>query len=212
MRSWRKLAVVVLAVAATGAGATVARADVDPASDVLFLQDIFLPYQPKVCSQLTDALRKLTATSRKEGYPVKVAVIGSARDLGGAPQLFGKPQEYAKFLRGELAPYSNYHSEPVLTVMPGGFGLAGASAKEQRALAEVSVPSDADPTQLARAVFEAIPKLAVAVGHPVQPPKVASGCSKDSGNSLVLIFIAPVALLLVAGLLLRVRKPRSRES
>src|SRR2546422_4920402 len=108
MRSWRKLAVVALAVAATGTGGPVARADVDPASDVLYLQDVFLPYTPKVCSQLSGALRKLTSVSRKSGYPVKVAVIGSARDLGGAPQLFGKPQEYAKFLRGELAPYSNY--------------------------------------------------------------------------------------------------------
>ena len=213
MRSWRKLAAVALAVtAATGTGGTVAHANVDPASDVLFLQDVFLPYSPKVCSQVSDALRKLTASSRKNGYPVKVAVIASARDLGGAPQLFGKPQEYARFLRGELAPYSNYKSEPVLTVMPDGFGLAGGGAEEKGVLSSVKVSTDADSTALARATFEAIPKMAAAAGHPIKPPKVASGCSKNSGNSVILIFIAPVALLLVAGLLIRLRKPGTRET
>ena len=35
---------------------TLALADVDPASDVLLLQNVFVPYKPKVCNQLRDQL------------------------------------------------------------------------------------------------------------------------------------------------------------
>ena len=39
---------------------------------------------------------------RREGYPVKVALIETKQDLGQYPQLFGKPQRYADLLASEL--------------------------------------------------------------------------------------------------------------
>ena len=56
---------------------SVAYADIDPASDVLLTQDVFVPYQPEVCSEVKGALREATRRSRAAGYPLKVALIGS---------------------------------------------------------------------------------------------------------------------------------------
>jgi hypothetical protein len=183
-----------------------ASADIDPASDILPLQSIFLPYKPKVCTELSSALRKLTADGKKAGYPVKVAVIGSKADLGGAAYLFGKPQEYAQFLAQELVTYSpdfgtTYGNQPLLTVMPSGFGIINSGPKAETILKKVPIPSGAGPNELVRASLNAIPKLASAAGHPVAAPKVAPTCSKSGGGTSVLIFIAPIAVLLVGGLL-----------
>src|SRR5207302_3391552 len=82
-----------------------ATADIDPASDVLLLQDVFLPYNPKVCSQLADTLRKLTKQTKDNGFPLKVAIIASQNDLGGATKLWGNTYGYSIFLGQELGIY-----------------------------------------------------------------------------------------------------------
>ena len=96
--------ITVFAVVAFAGGTGSAFADIDPASDVLPLQDVFLPYNPEVCTQLSTALRKLTARSRKAGYPLKVAVIASKRDLGGASTLFGDPRPMRASSRRSSSP------------------------------------------------------------------------------------------------------------
>ena len=48
--------------------AAVARADIDPASDVLLQQHVFLPYQPKVCSQLQEPRPAVRARGRQEPF------------------------------------------------------------------------------------------------------------------------------------------------
>jgi hypothetical protein len=181
-----------------------ALADIDPASDILPVQNVFLPYQPKVCSQLSDALRNLTKTGAKAGYPVKVAVIGKPADLGGAGDMFGKPDQYAKFLASELLTYSpdfgrDYTNPALLIVMPGDFGVDHGGRNAKQVLAKIPISENADPNELVRAALKAIPQLAKANGKNVPTPKITSGCSKSGGTS-PLIFIAPVALLLIAGL------------
>jgi hypothetical protein len=195
----------------------VAYGDIDPASDVLPLQNVFLPYKPKVCTELSTALRKLTEDGKKNGYPVKVAVIGSKSDLGGAAYLFGKPQDYAQFLAQELVTYSpdfgtTYGTQPLLIVMPSGFGIVNGGSKAVKVLKGVSIPSGAGPNELTRVSLNAIPKLSRAAGHPVAAPKVASTCTKSGGGGTsALIIIAPIAILLVGGLLAgsRLRPRRS---
>jgi hypothetical protein len=210
----------VFAVAALLAGLVgSAQADIDPASDVLPLQNVFLPYKPKVCSELSNALRKLTATAKNNGYPVKVAVIGSKGDLGGAAYLFGKPTNYAQFLAQELITYSpdfgtTYGTQPLLVAMPSGFGVinGGRGTKPEEILKQVPIPSGAGPNELVRSSLNAIPKLAKAAGHPVATPVVGSSCSKSGGGTSVLIFVAPIAVLLVGGLLAGARlRPRRSE-
>ena len=115
---------VVAAAVLLGLGAAVvpgsARADGDPASDVLLGQDVFLPYSP-VAPAVQQHLYAVTAAARRAGYPLKVALISATTDLGVVPSLFGKPSSYAQFLSAELA---GVVPGPVLVVMPSGFGLA----------------------------------------------------------------------------------------
>jgi hypothetical protein len=51
---------------------------------------------------------------------VRVALIASRTDLGGVPQLFGKPTTYARFLASEL---QFVYPNKVLIVMPQGAAL-----------------------------------------------------------------------------------------
>ena len=177
-------------------GAPRALADLDPASDVLLFDDVFVPRDPKVCSKLEQQLKKLVADARRAHYPVDVALIDTSADLGGVPQFLGQPQEYAQFLYGEIG---TQIAGVVLIAMPGGFGMAPEQA-EARVLEGRSIPEDANPDRLARETLQVIPKLAEAAGKTVEPPKIATSCSsKKGGGSSVLLFFAPIALLLMAG-------------
>jgi hypothetical protein len=97
-----------------------ARADGDPASDVLLYQPIYFPYQPAPAA-VKRRLTGLVRSANSQGYQIRVAVVQSPRDLGSVPELYGKPSVYARFLSSELT--SAWHSR-VLVVMPGGYGLA----------------------------------------------------------------------------------------
>src|SRR5437667_7951224 len=113
----RMLAVVALAVALAAPSA--ARADSDPASDTLLLQDVFLPVEPPLSQSDGSAIRKLAATMKKAGYPLKVAIIATPNDLGLVPQIFGKPQYYAGYLGREI---DFNKKNQLLVVMPAGYG------------------------------------------------------------------------------------------
>src|SRR4051795_10844431 len=79
-----------------------AYADGDPASDVLPSQDAYYPYQPPVSKPLVTALDGLLKQVRKAGYPMKVALIETAGDMGSLSQLFNDPQRYTNVLASEL--------------------------------------------------------------------------------------------------------------
>jgi hypothetical protein len=116
-----RLTLVVSLIAAALVVAGAARADADPASDTLYTGQLFLPYSTKVPPPIAARLRAAIARSRAAGRPVRVALIGAPRDLGGVPQLFGNPLYYARFLDAEL---QFLYSGRVLVVMPQGAGLA----------------------------------------------------------------------------------------
>src|SRR3954453_20928808 len=122
----------VLAVAAALAIApSAAQADGDPASDVLLLQDVYLPYAPGVPPQLGKTITDLLKTTRKAGFTLKVAIVAQQKDLGAVPQFFDKPQSYAPFLQSEIAFNSK---KPLLIVMPSGYGAAALPTGTQDAL------------------------------------------------------------------------------
>jgi hypothetical protein len=188
--------------------------DGDPASDVLLQQDVFLPYQPQVCKQVQTALATTTRRSSTAGYPVKVAVIGSVNDLGAVPQFFGRPAAYADFLGKELGSFSAHLQKkvagvPLLVAMPQGLALVHAGPAATDVVKKIKVSSGADPNELARAAVKAVPDIATAAGHPIQPVKIESGCSQK--QSTVLFFAIPIVLLLVAGFLIRFRRPREES-
>ena len=69
--------------------------------------------------------KTVQATAQKvtdAGLPIKVAIIGNKTDLGAVPQLWAKPQTYARFLGAELR---FVYKDTLLIVMPQGFGING---------------------------------------------------------------------------------------
>src|SRR6478736_2733990 len=80
----------------------VARADADPASDTLYTGRVFLPLSARVTPRLAKELDAVTLEAEHAGRPVRVALIAAPTDLGGVPQVFGKPTTYARFLAAEL--------------------------------------------------------------------------------------------------------------
>jgi hypothetical protein len=116
-----RLACLIALTAALAAGlATAAWADADPASDMLYTGDVFLPYEP-VSPEVAAELRSAVRNARADGKPLKVAVIATKRDLGGVPTLFGNPLYYARFLGAEL---QFLYSGKLLVVMPQGAALS----------------------------------------------------------------------------------------
>jgi hypothetical protein len=188
-----------------------ARADGDPASDILLSQDVFYPYAPNAVSPpLQKALNGMVAAAKKKGFPVKVALIAAASDLGSVPQLLSDPQRYADLLTQEIA----FNSKPrVLVVLPSGIGGNNLGDNAGPALSDVNVPDGAghDADALARTAMTALGKLSAADGKPVPVPHV-SAASKKSGSSgsAVLIFGVPVLLVVLAAGVMALRN-RSDE-
>ena len=125
----RVLVVLAVAVSALAAAAVPARADGDPASDVLLYQSAFFPYAAPSSSAKSDLLSTVAAAKRA-GFPVRVAVIQATQDLGADPELFGTPQLYARFLDSELLS-ANYLGV-LIVVMPQGVGIAGGGRPDRR--------------------------------------------------------------------------------
>jgi hypothetical protein len=201
MRRWTLLA----GLAAALALPATAPADVDPASDILLLQDVFVPQSPPPNPGDVATIRAMLREAKQQGLPLKVAIIGAASDLGGIPQLFGKPQAYARFLGTELTGATGQRQQPLLVVMPAGFGTFQLSPKATAALRGVQVGQGGNP-DLVKAAIAAIPKVAAAEGHPIKTP--SGGGGGGSSSAPIAVFVLPVLLLVAIGLVLRQRGRR----
>ena len=117
-------------------------------------------------------LQTVTTLAAKSGYRIKVAIIASPTDLGGVPNLFNQPVQYASFLGREI---SFNGKQPLIVAMPVGLGTFEAGPKAAGAIADVKIGSGSDG--MARAAIEAVMKLAQAAGHPIHgfKPSAASG-------------------------------------
>jgi hypothetical protein len=176
------------------AAATAARADGDPASDVLLVDSVYLPYGG-VSKSAGERLRSTVSASAKAGYPVRVAVIAALPDLGAVTALWGKPREYAPFLALELR---YLYKGPLVIVMPAGIGFAhGKQATRAQYAALAGIRVTPGPDGLASTAAEAVHALAAQAGHPFT-------ASSSSGGSGVLWAVGtgvPVLVLAVAGFL-----------
>jgi hypothetical protein len=156
----KKLIIVLVAASAAVSISTGARADGDPASDVLLLRNVFLPYEapsPSVAGGLEQAVDGVYL----HGNRVKVAVVYSRDDLGAIPSLFGQPSQYAQFLGIELG---LWYVGPLLVVMPSGIGIYDGgrpTSAEQQVLRSVSVAAGS-PDDLVRTAAAAVLRLAAA--------------------------------------------------
>lgn len=143
-------------VAAAAAGG--ARADGDPASDMLVVQNVFLPYEAPSHAAAAELEKEVAAVYAADDR-VKVALVATRVDLGAIPSLFGKPSQYAAFLGGELA---GFYVGPLLIVMPSGYGIydgGRSTAAEQGVLARLAPPGSAKPDTLASDAANAVGQL-----------------------------------------------------
>lgn len=195
-----------------------ARANGDPASDVLLAQDSYLPYAPPVSENLKTALEDVLQAARDAGFPMKVALVQTASDLGSYPTLFNQPQAYADLLTRGLStanPHGEVEDVHLLTVMPGGFGGNNLGERVDDALQPVAIQTDAQSDGLAKAAIEAVARLATVNGFPVAtPPEAAIALqatdrSEERDSTSPLVVLAP-ALLLFAGLAVAGRINRRR--
>jgi hypothetical protein len=186
-----------------------ARADGDPASDILLQQDVYYPYAPKTSLLLRKALDGLLKRTRAAGYPLKVALIQTRSDLGSYPQMFSDPQRYANLLAQELATITHGRAKSqvhLLVVFPSGFAGSGLGTKVNEALAPVRVNAEAQADGLAQAALEASARLATANGHrtPIPPEAkvklAASDKSTKRSGPPIIVFILPVLLVVGAAL------------
>jgi hypothetical protein len=207
MRLGSVVALVVVALALAGT----ARADADPASDVLYVRNLFLPFSTKVSPEAAAKLRAAIARSHAAGRPIKVALIAGRTDLGGVPQLFGNPVYYARFLDAEL---QFLYSGRLLVVMPQGAGLAqGGRAIAEKAVVEAKPGPGGDglAETAAQLVDEiATGKLVAPTGDTVTVAVGSSSHSKSRGFPLGLLtgigIFAVFVLIAVSGVILAKRR------
>lgn len=206
-----RLASVVALAAVALAFAGTARADADPASDILYVRNMFLPISTTVSPAAAAKLRAAISRAHAAGRPIKVALIAGRTDLGGVPQLFGNPVYYARFLDAEL---QFLYSGRLLVVMPQGAGLAQGG----RAIADKAVVA-AKPAPGGDGLAETAAQLVdeITTGKPVAPSggtvTVATGSashSKSSGFPVGLVtavaIFAVFVLIAVGGVLLAKRR------
>lgn len=180
-----------VAVVAVALRAQPAGADADPASDTLLVQDVFFPYTPSTPAPLQHGLETALQEIHATGLDLKVAVIGSAVDLGGIPELFGQPSRYARFLDTEI---SLKAPQPLLVVMPGGVAIEHAGAPS--AVGSLPVDRTHGSDGLVRTAIDAVRRIAAGRGDPIEAPTVAS--AGGGGVPVAPLAAAAVVLMLLA--------------
>jgi hypothetical protein len=185
-------ALVVAALILTFGWAAQARADGDPASDVLATQTLFLAQDAGVPAAQQSQLVGLLSEAQRAGDPIRAAVIASPTDLGSVTELWRQPAEYARFLGQEL---SLVYRGLLLVVMPDGYGVVGVGTRTSSPTG-LGSPSRA----LGEAAVFAIQRLAARSGHPLALP-TATPSSAGSGGSDALpwvVFAIGAALIAAA--------------
>lgn len=172
-----------------------ARADGDPASDYLLGTQVFIPFDLKLPKASQQDLISLVHDANTSGYTIRVALIGSAYDMGSVTSLWRKPKPYAKFLGTEL---TFVYKNRLLVVMPNGFGFnrpGHSSTKEYATLSKIKIGPGA--TGLLTAAQTGVQQLAAASGVTIKRTGNSSG-GHSMAHDRIVIIIAALALLAVA--------------
>ena len=172
-----------------------ARADGDPASDYLLGTQVFLPFDLKLPKASQQELTSLVHDANTSGYTIRVAVIGSAYDMGSVTSLWRKPKPYARFLGTEL---TFVYKNRLLVVMPNGFGFnrpGHPTTKEYATLSKIKIGPGA--TGLLTAAQTGVQQLAAASGVKIKRTGTSSG-GHSMAHDRIVIIIAALALLAVA--------------
>lgn len=193
-----------LALTALAGAAASAHADGDPASDVLAVQKLFLPSDANVPARDQLELAGLLNQSARRGYPLRVAIVASANDLGSVTALWRQPENYARFLGSELG--LMYHGT-LLVVMPNGYGVdvTARGARTASGVVKLRVPGQ----HLGTAAITAVERFARAAGTPLTQTAGLRTKESSPGSDMLpwLVFgLGFVPLIAAWGLSLR-RQP-----
>jgi hypothetical protein len=174
----------------------VARANGDPASDYLLVQNVFLPFNAKVDPAASKELADTIRVANDKNFKMKVAVIGSRYDLGTAFSLFNQAQKYAQFLGLELS--IQYHGR-LLVVMPNGYAVSinGKPDPDGTRIVNALPPPGKNATKQVRGAAKAIHKLAAASGIQL-PAGGASASSKTRDRITIAAGAVALAAILAA--------------
>jgi hypothetical protein len=198
-----------LALAALIAGpmARDARADGDPASDVLLSQPLFLPQDANVSATDQARLTALLNAARRAGDQLRVAIIAGPADLGSVTALWRRPEDYARFLGQELALSRN---GSLLVVMPDGYGLYDGrgtpSAAQAAALRAMPPPG----RSIGPGALAAVQRLAAASGLSLAAATTTTAHpAAGSGDALgwAVFVLGAIAIVLAWSASFRARPP-----
>jgi hypothetical protein len=183
-----------LAATAAGLSAGAARANGDPASDVLPFSNVYFSTTDPKSTDAGRDLLTITGVAAKKKRPVKVAVISMPSDLGLIQSVWQKPQMYSEFLGKELFQFARY-TGTTLIVMPNGYGVYGPSAaKGKPALVRLPKPNTQDLEKLGRAGATAVRRVAAANGV-VLPAPSAGGSSGTPAWAIAAAALGGVAVV-----------------
>ncbi|MEA2482933.1 MAG: hypothetical protein QOC55_880 [Thermoleophilaceae bacterium] len=165
----------------------------DPASDVLLQAKIYFPTKRVSIPAATD-LKRIVDSANAKGYPIRVALIEDATDLGTVPNLLMRAQEYAQFLGPEIR---FAYKGDLLVVMPNSLGLTSTdeTPPPDKAIAGMQIENGGSPDGLAQTAGQAVTRLAAAAGHPLVSAKKKGG----SGGAIAGVAVAVVLLGLGIG-------------
>ncbi|HUZ29304.1 MAG TPA: hypothetical protein VMU90_08695 [Solirubrobacteraceae bacterium] len=189
----RTAAVLLVAGLASSVAASSALGDADPASDILLGAPAFYPFSPPVSNTLQNQLEQELSELQKKGLNLKVGIIQSPVDLGAIPNMFGQPQTYANFLDREI---SFNQPQPLLVVMPNGFGISHAGPPS--ALSGLKVDAAGKSDGLTRSAILAVQRIAQANAKPIAALAPGGGKSGSGGTSPLITFGAPALIVLIA--------------
>jgi protein SCO1 len=213
------LALVLAALLTAGAiSPSLARADGDPASDVLVAQSLFLPYDANASSAQQERLTDLLNAAQHAGFPIRVAVIPSEYDLGSVSMVWLNPRTYARFLGVEL---SLTYTQRLLIVMPNGFGFNWPGhnvAAAYRLLGHIPIKAGSRGGLIA-ATEVAIDDLAASedvhlssaagaaatAAKPKRANTTSTSAAHSNASSIGMIAIATAIVALLAALVLAIR-------
>jgi hypothetical protein len=181
--SVKRLAALVAVVALALGFAPSARADGDPAGDVLAQQTVFYGSALDLRSQPAAQLPALLEQAKAKGYELRVAAMSIQQDMGAIDYLWDDPLNYVDFLAQELA--YRYQGR-VLVIMPSGYAiyrLGHSSVRDQRVLDKLE-PAGEDPAAVLPSALDAVVALARARAIALTVPDVAAppGGVKQPGS------------------------------
>ncbi len=183
-RNARVAAALLVLFAGAAAGASVARADGDPGSDVLVYQNLFAGSTAGLTIQQQAQLGDLLKAAAAAHFPIRVAIIAGPADLGAVTALWREPRAYARFLGLEL---SLAYKQRLLVVMPNGFGFNWPGHSPAAAYARLARVPLSSRGGLVAATKSAVQTLAAGngmkLGTPAHPAGATAASSAPSGAS-----------------------------